>query len=613
MMRYDVQITLTMRGPLLTSSSEPGGFGLDMIIARNQEQPYIPGTLLSGKLDQAWQEIELAVPALFAANRAALLGQRNDNKEPLRKQLFFSDLTLLEQDKLCNKSVQHRVTIDTERGAAKNQHLLIMESPFAQEENFTFIGQVIFFAPQEQGEEIIRSLGIGLGWLSQLGAMRSIGFGRVQEARIAEVKQAALKAPPGNAELEKKMNKDALVSLKITPQYPFCLSLPQTVDNLFSSSEIIPGAAVLGSLMTTWKHLTGTQTVLQDLEPKELWENFSKLRISHAFPAQENSPRPVVFPQSIVKVEQEWYDVALAEKPCLINQQAPDFAIDWKDVSDVKNDFGWANIRKQLRVRTGIEPETLRAAENELFSQEQIIPEQYCWLASLDLSGIASQEDQKKVLAQFCSLTSQGVFGLGKTKTPFQIECLEKHHQAAKASHLEPLAGNLWIITLQTDTLLGSPEQLDERSGSNELRGMYETAWQQLSDNNLELVRYFATQHLRGGAWLRHTMQHGQDYTPWLLTKAGSVFVLRLTDPDKLETATAKIKEWLHHGLPLSENVRRYYSIDRAGLAPWQCCPYLRENGYGEIAVNLDVHTERYPDQYTFIDIVPEQEEASHA
>lgn len=89
MIRHDVQLELTVVGPLLTRSSEPGDFGLDMIIARTDDRPYIPGTLLSGKLDQAWQEIEGAAPDLFAANRAALLGERSENKEPLRKQLFF--------------------------------------------------------------------------------------------------------------------------------------------------------------------------------------------------------------------------------------------------------------------------------------------------------------------------------------------------------------------------------------------------------------------------------------------------------------------------------------------------------------------------------------------
>ena len=148
MRRYDVQIELTFTGPLLTASSEPGDFGLDMIIARTDDCPYIPGTLLSGKLDQAWQEIEEAAPDLFRSNRAALLGERNQNKEPLRKQLFFSDLNLAEQgkDNLRFEAVQHRVTIDKERGAAAEQQLVAMESPVCPREKILSLQGRLFFS-----------------------------------------------------------------------------------------------------------------------------------------------------------------------------------------------------------------------------------------------------------------------------------------------------------------------------------------------------------------------------------------------------------------------------------------------------------------------------------
>lgn len=630
MIRHDVQLELTVVGPLLTRSSEPGDFGLDMIIARTDDRPYIPGTLLSGKLDQAWQEIEGAAPDLFAANQAALLGERSENKEPLRKQLFFSDLDLMGfmgPDDSLDKGIQHRVTIDKERGAAAQQQLVAMENPFAQGKEFVFVGTVVFFASEGQGEKIIHSLDIGLRWLSQLGGMRTVGYGRIQKAVISEsaTKRSELVQPNAVSRAGLK-SKDNTICLKIIPQYPFCLSRPQTADNLFESAESISGAAVLGSIITTWNHLVGTRGkqagFLNDPGREELKRNFNRIRISHAFPALEAGPRPVAFPKSLVKIagEEEWYDVAQAEKPCLIKKQVPDFVIDWKKRSDVKKDFGWPSLRKQLRVRTGIEPDLLRAAENELFSQEQIVPDTHCWLATLDLNQIPGDEQQDKVLTQFCSLVSQGVFGLGKTKTPFTIECLaeEKGWKVAKTSHAEPLAGDLWIITLQTDALLGSPEHpdvLDESSGPDELRRMYENAWEQLSDNKLQLVRYFASQHLSGGEWLRYTMQKDQDYRPWLLTDAGSVFVLRAAPGVAVDTAAEYIRQWLRHGLPLKgDDVRSCYGLDREDVEPWQCCPYLPESGYGEIAVNLDVHTERYvAENYRFIGALSSEEEAEHA
>lgn len=607
MKRNDLAIHITLSGPLLTQSSEPGDFGLDIVVAKTGNgDPYIPGTLLMGKLAQAWQEISGAVNShpSFAPDTERWLGKTSKNNIPIRKQLFFSDLVLKES--LTDDFVHHRVTIDEQRGAASRQQLASIESPFLQGKEYVFNGTIIFFASQEDSIAIEKYVKTGLRWLPQLGAMRTIGYGRVQSITFPSPKNVSIPSPAAPVIIPDK------IWLKIQPEYPFCLSKTSVADNLFESTDIIPGSVLIGSIMTTWNCLTanqsGTASDISDNSRQELKDNFNALRITHAFPSDESHKRPVVYPKSLVKIFQDdnFYDVASCEKPCLIKGKVPAFSIDWKDDSDVAKAFGWTPVPRELRIRTGIDPDRLRSAENELFSFEQVIPDKHSWYAELDLGSI-EETQQEIVLSQLRSLLSQGMIGLGKTKTPATVEFILSPAQITPTRSFDPkpVNTNQWIITLQSDTLLGSPETMDETSGVDALRKMYETAWQELSDNKLHLIRYFASQRLTGGIWRRKTMQKGHLYRPWLLTEAGSVFVLEAGG--NISDARLVIEKWLQHGLPLKRAVLEYYRLGSDPSTFWQSCPYIPENGFGEITVNLNVHTNAFPPNCTYIDVLEEE------
>jgi hypothetical protein len=64
---------------------------------------------------------------------------------------------------------------------------------------------------------------------------------------------------------------------------------------------------------------------------------------------------------------------------------------------------------------------------------------------------------------------------------------------------------------------------------------------------------------------------------------------------DKESEAQACIDDWFEHGLPLPEFTLPRRRHDDLPPNDWRNCPYLREGGYGEIAVNLRVHTELSP------------------
>lgn len=594
MIRADVEIILKIQGPILSQSSDPGDPGYDLVAARTLGGPYIPGTLISGKLDQAWQEIADAVgeESDFKPQIEQWLGAKNENQLRGAKQLFFSDFVLRGEE---HRSDFYRITVDNELGAVKKHHLLRLESLFESGREYDFVGNLTLFSDTDDVDEICHYVERGLRWVDQFGAMRTIGFGRLQQVKLKKnVKR--ISSTGGNAHLDET----GIAEVLITPDHQFCIAGKPQDENLFESQEIIPGAAIIGSLATTWSHMAGDSNGslcnVNDKERKELKDNFNKIRITHAFPATENASRPVTFPFSVVKTDKEsFYDVATLSGPCLINNNVPDFAVDWKSDDDVKQYFGWSQPERELRVRTAISPDTLRAADKELFAYELVMPKGHSWYARLDLSRVDSSCRQD-VFKQLESLVSFGVSGLGKTKTPFKIKFDTTHAiRSAHPSNSTPINGKQWVVTLQTDTLLGVPEKITENGRQEKMFEMYRMAWEDLS-KNLKLIRYFARQKFAGGKYLYHVFGKRKPtgmYMPWLLTEAGSVFVLEACDDP--EAAREDVERWLLQGLPLGKSVKEYYQIDADPDLQWRACPYLPQNGYGEIAVNLSVHTAKAP------------------
>jgi CRISPR/Cas system CSM-associated protein Csm3 (group 7 of RAMP superfamily) len=610
MLKVTLPVTLTLEGPLLTQSSSPGNPGLDAVICRNhKDEACLPGTLISGKLRQAWEELENASDGKtwFQPRIDEWLGKYAEHALPRRKQLFLSDFVLEpEQDTLEQEAIRHRIAIDPDRGAVEEHQLVMIENPFISGKQYRFSGDIHFLSPdKDKADNICRHIMAGFKWFSQIGAMRTVGFGRVVKAELAEPINDFL-PKPARPTAPLKIQR---ISLRIEPQYPFCIG-GKLAENQFEPEAIISGGALLGSIATTWSYLTGQAVhdvaAINDPERRELRDNFSRLRISHAFPSRERQ-RPVVAPLSLVQfgAKKPLYDVAQLDGPCLLKmgKQAypPDFAVDWKDGEKTlkgypwpyirRPEWGWAELTTELRVRTAIDRDSLRSADEQLFSYERIIPDGICWYAELDLSRI-DEDQQLLVLAQLRSLLDQGIIALGKTKTPVKITFEKDPVESAVAvANPEPINDNQWIITLQTDTLLGSPEKLCETSGRDELEAMYKHAWAELSDHTLRLEknRYFARQKFFGGKH-RYKMAQIQNadayYRPWLLTEAGSVFVLK-ADKKDINVAQEKITEWLSCGLPLSSSVCACYRINEESEQQWRQTPFIPQNGYGEIAVNM--------------------------
>ncbi len=187
------EIEVIVEGPYLTQSSAAGGYGVDAPLARTKrngkECAYVPGSLLKGKLRQAWDEIGIG-------GALALLGEGSGNQENQENsvdakpaQIYFEDL-LLQGD--APKRLRHRIQIERDRGSVKEKALLVMESPFASGSRAIFLGRVRWVGSGATSAEQVREwLEWGLRWTPSLGAERSIGFGQITGVKVS-VKAAAI-------------------------------------------------------------------------------------------------------------------------------------------------------------------------------------------------------------------------------------------------------------------------------------------------------------------------------------------------------------------------------------------------------------------------------------
>jgi hypothetical protein len=531
---------------------------------------------------------------------ADLLGEKTGDEdtpqgspEPHRGILYFSDF-LCEKEASSQPPIKSRIKIDPVRGAVARGALQDIEAPFASGEKVIFTGTISYIAKDvSQGNDIKAQIEKGLRWITSLGAERTSGFGRLIGVRV-EAQERNLGFRQGTA----VSGRSNIIGLVLRPRSPFCVAKRRTVGNLFESEDMLSGSVIRGALATTLKTILNRSGDVDGSIPqpwKELGEHFNAIRFTHAFPvasAQNEGVclRPVFPPLSLVKTgeENQFFDVALRDGPGLIGQppKAPLFSVDWKESDDVRKYFGWGHCNRELRVRTAVDRRSRRAAENQLFAYEMVVPDGHQWLGYANLSQIGDDDIAKKVESQLRALLEQRLRNIGKTKTTADV--LTQNVQPLFPSSLTPLEPeNRWVITLQTPAILCNPLELDEMSGKDELRQTYEKVWDDLSDSKLKLVRYFASQSLAGGWYLIRRFQPNRPYNPFLLSNAGSVFVLAAT----ADIAEAKevIETWLKNGLPLPPWAKKRYGDS------WRSCPFLPADGFGEIAVNLPCHRDKYP------------------
>lgn len=595
MIQVTLNVALTLEGPVLTKSSTPGRYGVDSLMAVDSKgRYYIPGSLIKGKLREAWSDLQDAADGEVIVVPEKWLGDSSENKEnkitavdPYRGVVHFSDFI---HEGISRQDTLHRIKINEELGTVETGQLQVIESPFAAGEKVCFHGRISFIEADEKTlNKVSTAIEIGLRWMTNVGAYRTIGFGRLVNVAISRI-------PATVAVTEKSLaNNPAHITMTITPSAPFCISRRRLSRNLFESDSVIPGGVIRGAIASSWgafinKGLCPEINAEFDPARPELCRHFDTIRIRHAFPMRvEKEERPIKPPLSLVKIDKKgYYDVALCSDPTLIDGKAPEFSIDWKDRSNVDTDFHWAEPERELRVRTAMEQKFRKAKDEQLFAYEMIVPDGHKWCSVVDLNHVPDDE-RPLLIEQLRELLSHGLNGWGKTKVSSNVQIDDCKMEDLNIKHFS----GFYIVTLQTPAIFCDPLTFTEGSGKDELYATYSNVWEQISGGALKLKHCFASQSFAGGEYLRRRFQNiNKEYRPYLLTDAGSVFVL---DVKNESDAEKKIKEWLAQGLPVPGWFSREYVRNGNAGDHWMNCPYLPQNGYGEIAVNLDVHWRKSP------------------
>jgi hypothetical protein len=588
MRRITYAVDLTVQGPIITKSTEAGKLGVDAPMARRafphpqtgdrEDRFYLPGSLVKGVLRDAWGE--LGVDTDFHEVKAMLGAESSERNEPKTASLFFTDFVDWGHETKAPQT-KVRISIEEETGAAEGQMLQMMDAPYMPGEAVRFAGEVEAVLGAGDGrdaESLGKRIRQGLLWAMAAGAVRTSGFGAILECEVKAGKEAGrarAAADPGTG-----------LTLRMEFGQPLIIAHRRVSENYFESSGIVPGGAIKAAVAYLAEKDRSTY--------KELLDELHAIRFTHAFPAEREKPRPAEPPLSLVSFpnpekpgKAEFRDWIGQSKAPVVRGEAGKFKIDWKDehVQTVRGAFGFPKLETTLRVRTAIDREKRKADKGKLFAWQMTETAGLEWAAHCDASGCSAQARE-----QLASLLELGLRPIGKSKAAASV----RHAAWEPGQIAEPLPE--YIITLQTPALLMAPSrhlQPDAaQPGATDggaLRREYEDVWRELSGGALRVGEFYQQCSLAGGHYLFQRFsprQSGPDYRrykPYLLTDAGSCFVVR-PEAGREADALAVVNQWLRRGLPLTEQVKQFYGV--AGVEEsnlWRSCPYLPENGYGEI------------------------------
>lgn len=495
----------------------------------------------------------------------------------------------------------------------------------------TFIGSICArLSDDEEAKRLRHWLLKGFQYLPAVGALKGIGFGRIVNANVSEPERLPepTRRKPFTFSAHPQQNRFA-VGLRLTLDRPFCFARMQVKDNRFISEDFIPGGAIIGAIASRLRQQLDIPDETQELSSEssrwpKLCQYLNKLRITHALPVlRGRGQRPIAVPCSLVfapasdppeQRRDDLFDMAFESNPRTINGEAPVFCPDWK-ASQWRRALsycGWEEpprrgliVRNQIDHKTGTVRFDAESQNGMLYSYETVVPDKHHWHANLHLPAMPKNEAQI-LISELQELMAPGLAGLGKTKATAKVDIIEQpwpfactgrpslpDSGAPGASTRDPMPV---VLVLQTPALLLPPDfrSLATNEG-DKLKIAYGDTWAQLSEGSLRLRHFFAREALAGGKywWNRYAVNKGarkelknkkeqHAYRPVLLTEASSVFVFAIKDTQK---AIECLETWRHEGLPQLKG--NPYG------AGWRDNPCLAQNGYGEIAVNLELHWSR--------------------
>ncbi len=593
--RYGIELQVSLIAPYLVHGVDPGRHGLDATLLRNHRGDLVlPGTLLAGRIVEAWFTLR-ADPdnaGLNIENPDEWFGAGGVAGEPQarRARIQVSDLVGLKARTAPEHDIS-RLAQDEVTGAAESGQLMLIEQQHAAGATVQFTGQWQVWASSAEIDPLCSQLAAALRLQTQLGAYRSIGYGRLDAVAVTAKPMVAVP-------LEHMAATPVAVRRRYSLQAsaPLCVGTSSRRGNVFESADVISGGTLKGCLATMLAQRAGV-AALNDLPATGLAANFDALRITHALPTRLGGVRPSPVPVSLALVDDTFKNAwRIATPPD--SQQLPNalaFQPDWKrkDSTQASKDQGWGQVERHLRVRTDIDADG-RAKESALFAYECVAPPQASaeypgteWQFDVDLAGVDAGQ-REAVWQELDAFFQFGLSPLGKTDAHATVARRDLHETLVKM----PGIGELLGLMLVTPSLLFATDCVADKP-QHDLLAIYRAAFADLPcpgvaggvAGALHLSHFFATQRLEGGSYLQRRFQRGSKerqaaYQPYVLTEAGSVFVFHVLN----EQAAQKV---LHHWCERGLGIPSAMANDPRYGNTWRAHPYLRENGFGEVTTSL--------------------------
>jgi hypothetical protein len=617
------KITITLKGPYLTRSNSIGAFGVDAPVARLPDgTPYLPGTLILGRISEAFRQLaEIEVDAgetgfvndliEFLATDPELgkLGDVTKGRDN-RRRVWFSDFVA--QDEAKRQGTRTRIAINDATGSVLTGALQVIEVPYQPGESVRFSGEVRCVGPADRIETFLERLKQAFNWVTQWGALKTVGFGEAVSVAFSDVE-----AVPKAAAASSAAGFDTL-RLVLELHDPLCVGERRIAENIYESAAVIPGGVIRGALANqVLAHTSNTSmSFLQDHADSEdpivgpLARSMSKLRFGHGFPIDRekaaNPFKPSRVPHSIVADDKNGlHDLALLPDPSvpiLISGRATSFSVDWKSaVEDRANGLvGWSEPGFDFRVRTEIDGRTRASRAERLFAISYRRPDTHVWVSEVSLADVPSNE-RLLVAEAFEKTLANGLAGIGRGGA-FATVSVQRSTTTSAALKLHD--GGRVVLVLQTPALLRKPKP----GQSGDVTKSYEEALRDclpsdIDRGSLRVAGVFVRERLSGAEFMVQRRGSGGAYQPYLITEPGSVFVLEIQD-----NAKDAVAGWLRTGLPLPKTTRDFYGLGNPSEI-WKHCPYVPENGYGEVScatigspdseyTGADIHEVLKPEQF---------------
>lgn len=567
--RWDLSIDL--RSPFLIPGPSVNATLSDARPARDADgDPIIPGTLIRGLFRDALESVGFHdALALFGAasgrdksdhgpsgpDAADAAETRVVDNVPKRRSFDIPDLVADRTAQADRPAHFSRVALDSAgTGAAREGHLQFIElaAPLGCVVRFT--GTITGVA--EKPDVLLNSFRKASRLIRAIGSNKSSGFGEVVGIEFSLAEPTA--SHPAPAPISSTASGCRHIDIAFVLDRPFLVNAAHTTANEFKGAEVIPGAVLKGAL-AGWIAGLG-------ITPDQL----ARTRIGHAFPAPDGKKEPAAVPPLSLALCKDGKRSLLLDRLLADdldglppdNWGPPIFTTDWKpgDSGAILTYLGLSrlNLRRDTRTRTAIDRKTGTAAydpETEtgaLFSYSAIRPDGYRWVSRWSIPD----DVDAAALSSLLALLGQGLPGIGKTRAVATATSVTPVDAPPPA----PLPGGLWAFTLQTDAALGDGEFAD-----------YQAYWRGL---DFTLVRHFAEQRLAGGYQALRYPAKPDGYAPYVLTRAGSVFLVKGGDADR-------VAGLLRDGLP---------PVTPFNQRDWRAFPFGRENGFGAVRLNAVDH-----------------------